>query len=117
MTSRPRNPLPRERRVARTPRVTLKKPDGRELAPDAQAGTGEEERIVESRVMARTGWQVSVVGLGWWQLGSDWGRVDEAQAMEILHAAVDAGVTFLDTADVRRRTQRGGHREVPGRAG
>jgi aryl-alcohol dehydrogenase-like predicted oxidoreductase len=61
---------------------------------------GEEERIAESRVMARTGWQVSVVGLGWWQLGSDWGRVDEGQAMEILHAAVDAGVTFLDTADV-----------------
>jgi aryl-alcohol dehydrogenase-like predicted oxidoreductase len=40
------------------------------------------------------------VGLGCWQLGSDWGDVDERQAMAVLDAAVDAGVTFLDTADV-----------------
>jgi len=43
---------------------------------------------------------VSVVGLGCWQLGADWGEVSEADAMGVLHAAVDAGVTFLDTADV-----------------
>jgi aryl-alcohol dehydrogenase-like predicted oxidoreductase len=43
---------------------------------------------------------VSIVGLGCWQLGGDWGRVDESDAMGVLHAAVDAGVTFLDTADV-----------------
>jgi len=41
-----------------------------------------------------------MVGLGCWQLGSDWGQVDEADAMGVLHAALDAGVTFLDTADV-----------------
>ena len=40
------------------------------------------------------------MGLGCWQLGGDWGRVDDAEAMGVLHAAVDAGVTFLDTADV-----------------
>jgi aryl-alcohol dehydrogenase-like predicted oxidoreductase len=40
------------------------------------------------------------VGLGCWQLGADWGDVSEADAMRILHASVDAGVTFLDTADV-----------------
>jgi aryl-alcohol dehydrogenase-like predicted oxidoreductase len=56
--------------------------------------------MVESRVLGRTGRQVSVVGLGCWQLGSDWGRVDEGQALDILRAAVDAGVTFFDTADV-----------------
>ncbi|GGC05733.1 aldo/keto reductase [Cellulomonas carbonis] len=43
---------------------------------------------------------MSVVGLGCWQLGADWGEVGEEQAMAILDAAVDAGVTFLDTADV-----------------
>ena len=46
------------------------------------------------------GRQVSIVGLGCWQLGGDWGHVDEADAMGVLHAAVDAGVTFFDTADV-----------------
>ncbi|WP_459716248.1 aldo/keto reductase [Actinophytocola sp. KF-1] len=55
---------------------------------------------MEDRVLGRTGRQVSVVGLGCWQLGADWGRVDDADAMAVLHAAVDGGVTFLDTADV-----------------
>ncbi|ACU39713.1 aldo/keto reductase [Actinosynnema mirum DSM 43827] len=41
-----------------------------------------------------------VVGLGCWQLGADWGQVDEADALAVLHAAADAGVTFFDTADV-----------------
>ena len=40
-----------------------------------------------------------MVGLGCWQLGADWGDVSEADAMALLHAAVDAGVTFFDTAD------------------
>jgi aryl-alcohol dehydrogenase-like predicted oxidoreductase len=43
---------------------------------------------------------VSVVGLGAWQLGADWGEVSEADALATLNAAVDAGVTFIDTADV-----------------
>jgi len=41
-----------------------------------------------------------VIGLGCWQLGADWGDVSEDAAMAILDAAVDSGVTFLDTADV-----------------
>ena len=56
--------------------------------------------LVEDRALGRTGRQVSVVGLGCWQLGADWGQVDDADALAVLHAAVDAGVTFLDTADV-----------------
>lgn len=55
---------------------------------------------MENRQLGRTGRQVSVVGLGCWQLGADWGEVSEADAMRILHTSVDAGVTFLDTADV-----------------
>jgi aryl-alcohol dehydrogenase-like predicted oxidoreductase len=44
--------------------------------------------------------EVSVVGLGTWQLGADWGQVSESDARAVLEAAVDAGVTFFDTADV-----------------
>jgi aryl-alcohol dehydrogenase-like predicted oxidoreductase len=44
---------------------------------------------------------VSEIGLGCWQLGgADWGDIDDARALAILHAAADAGVTFFDTADV-----------------
>jgi aryl-alcohol dehydrogenase-like predicted oxidoreductase len=55
---------------------------------------------MEQRILGRTGRQVSVVGLGCWQLGADWGDVTDADAVAVLHAALDAGVTFLDTADV-----------------
>jgi aryl-alcohol dehydrogenase-like predicted oxidoreductase len=55
---------------------------------------------METRTLGRTGRPVSVIGLGCWQLGGDWGAVGEDEAMSVLHAAVDAGVTFLDTADV-----------------
>src|SRR5262249_31360011 len=42
---------------------------------------------------------VSEVGLGVWTLASDWwGRVDDKDG--ILHAALDAGITFIDTAPV-----------------
>jgi aryl-alcohol dehydrogenase-like predicted oxidoreductase len=55
---------------------------------------------MQTRELGRTGRQVSIVGLGSWQLGGDWGTVDDSDAMGVLHAAVDDGVTFLDTADV-----------------
>jgi aryl-alcohol dehydrogenase-like predicted oxidoreductase len=55
---------------------------------------------MEQRALGRTGRKVSVVGLGAWQLGGGWGQVDEDDALATLTAAVDAGVTFVDTADV-----------------
>ncbi|WP_421742061.1 aldo/keto reductase [Cellulomonas sp.] len=55
---------------------------------------------METRVLGRTGRSVAVVGLGCWQLGADWGSVTEEAALSVLEAAVDSGVTFLDTADV-----------------
>ena len=55
---------------------------------------------MQQRSFGRWGRDVGVVGLGCWQLGADWGEVDETDAMAVLHAAVDAGVTLLDTADV-----------------
>ncbi|MEU6412762.1 aldo/keto reductase [Microbispora sp. NPDC046933] len=55
---------------------------------------------MEQRVLGRTGRRVGVVGLGAWQLGADWGEVSEADALATLNAAIDAGTTFIDTADV-----------------
>jgi len=54
---------------------------------------------MQTRQLGRTGRQVGVVGLGCWQLGADWGEVSEGDALDVLNAAVDSGVTFLDTAD------------------
>ncbi|MCI2266805.1 aldo/keto reductase [Sediminivirga luteola] len=55
---------------------------------------------MEQRTLGRTGREVSVIGLGTWQLGADWGAVDESDALAVLDAAAEAGVTFFDTADV-----------------
>lgn len=55
---------------------------------------------MESRTLGRTTRTVGVVGLGCWQLGADWGDVADDAALGVLAAATDAGVTFLDTADV-----------------
>jgi len=55
---------------------------------------------VEERFIPRLGRSVSIVGLGTWQLGADWGDVDPAQARAVLETATSEGVTFFDTADV-----------------
>ncbi|WP_170981627.1 aldo/keto reductase [Nocardioides dongxiaopingii] len=55
---------------------------------------------METRTLGRTGREVSVVGLGTWQLGADWGEVSEDDARAVLEASAEAGVTFFDTADV-----------------
>jgi aryl-alcohol dehydrogenase-like predicted oxidoreductase len=54
---------------------------------------------VEQRVLGRTERPVSVVGLGTWQIGGNWGEVSESEAFDVLAAAVEAGVSFFDTAD------------------
>ena len=55
---------------------------------------------MEKRILGKTGRAVSVVGLGTWQLGADWGEVGEKDALAVLDAAAATGTTFLDTADV-----------------
>jgi len=55
---------------------------------------------VDHRTLGRTGRTVSVIGLGTWQLGADWGDVSEDDARAVLETSRRAGVTFFDTADV-----------------
>lgn len=55
---------------------------------------------VSERAFGRTGWTVSSIGFGAWAIGGSWGDVSEADARATLEAALDAGVTFVDTADV-----------------
>lgn len=52
------------------------------------------------RKLGKSGIEVSEVGLGCWQLGGDFGPVEEERAEAILRAADDSGVRFWDTADV-----------------
>jgi len=52
------------------------------------------------RSFGRTGWQVSEISFGAWALGADWGHVSEEDALDALHAALDEGINFIDTADV-----------------
>ena len=55
---------------------------------------------MKTRMFGRTGRKVGEIGFGAWAIGASWGHVDEADALAALHAALDAGVDFLDTADV-----------------
>ncbi len=55
---------------------------------------------MELRRLGRTGLQVSEIGFGAWAIGGSWGATDDATSLAAMHAAVDAGVTFFDTADV-----------------
>ena len=56
---------------------------------------------MEQRVLGGTSRPVSIVGLGTWQLGADWGSVTESDALDVLQSRRrQNGVTFLDTADV-----------------
>ncbi len=52
------------------------------------------------RPLGRTGWNVSEISFGAWAIGGAWGEVSDDESLRALHAAVDAGVNFIDTADV-----------------
>ncbi|MBN1128943.1 MAG: aldo/keto reductase, partial [Chitinispirillaceae bacterium] len=55
---------------------------------------------MEYRALGRTGWKVSSIGFGAWAIGGTWGTVSDEESMAALHAALDRGVNFFDTADV-----------------
>ena len=55
---------------------------------------------MEQRQLGRTGMTVSAIGFGAWAIGGSWGDVDDEASMRALHAGIDAGMNFIDTADV-----------------
>ena len=55
---------------------------------------------MQYRPLGRTGFNVSTISFGAWAIGGTWGPVDDDESMAALHAALDAGVNFFDTADV-----------------
>jgi aryl-alcohol dehydrogenase-like predicted oxidoreductase len=55
---------------------------------------------MDYRQLGRTDMKVSAISFGAWAIGGTWGPVDDEESMRALHAAVDAGTNFVDTADV-----------------
>lgn len=55
---------------------------------------------MNQRKFGQTGKVVSEIGFGAWAIGGSWGDVSESDAKAALHAALDSGTTFIDTADV-----------------
>jgi len=55
---------------------------------------------MKTRLLGRTGLKVSVVGVGTWQFGGEWGRTyTAAEARAVLAAAQDCGINLIDTAE------------------
>lgn len=56
---------------------------------------------MKKRRLGKTGFEISEISLGTWQVGGKWGSgFDDKLAESILEKAIDAGVNFIDTADV-----------------
>ncbi|MEO1449515.1 MAG: aldo/keto reductase [Bacteroidota bacterium] len=56
---------------------------------------------MQYRTLGKTGWKISEISLGTWQVGGKWGQpFNESSAERIVHAAIDKGINFIDTADV-----------------
>lgn len=56
---------------------------------------------MKKRVLGKTGWNVTEVSLGTWQLGGKWGdKFNEEEARSTVRTAIDKGTNFIDTADV-----------------
>ena len=58
------------------------------------------------RMLGKTGFNISEVSLGTWQLGGKWGeKFNEKTAESILNKAIETGINFIDTADVYNNGQ------------
>lgn len=55
---------------------------------------------VHRRPFGRTGWNISEVSFGAWQLGGQWGRVDDDASVRTLLDAYEHGINFVDTAEM-----------------
>jgi aryl-alcohol dehydrogenase-like predicted oxidoreductase len=67
---------------------------------------------MDYRTLGRTGVKVSPLCLGAMMFG-DWGNPDHDESIRIIHRALDAGINFIDTADVYSR---GESEEIVGKA-
>lgn len=47
----------------------------------------------------KTGWPISVIGLGTWNIGNQWGEIDDVTAWATIRAALEQGMNLFDTAD------------------
>ncbi|WP_104135802.1 MULTISPECIES: aldo/keto reductase [unclassified Cryobacterium] len=54
---------------------------------------------MQYRSFGRTGWDVSEISFGAWQLGGQWGQVDDEESIATLLAAYTLGINFVDTAE------------------
>jgi aryl-alcohol dehydrogenase-like predicted oxidoreductase len=55
---------------------------------------------MQYRPFGRTGWQVSEIAFGGWQIGGDWGAVDDDASIRTLLHAYARGINFVDTAEL-----------------
>lgn len=55
---------------------------------------------MQYRTFGRTGWQVSEIAFGAWQIGGDWGQVDDNASIDTLLHAFEQGINFVDTAQL-----------------
>ncbi|MGO7369704.1 aldo/keto reductase [Rhizobium ruizarguesonis] len=55
---------------------------------------------MKHHAFGRMAFTVTNVGFGAWQIGGSWGDISEADGRAALNATLDAGMTFIDTADV-----------------
>ncbi|MFP4248849.1 MAG: aldo/keto reductase [Armatimonadota bacterium] len=51
------------------------------------------------REFGSTGWNVSAIGMGTWNIGNQWGELDDATAWETVRTAFDEGMNLFDTAE------------------
>jgi len=56
--------------------------------------------VVHRRSFGRTGWGISEVAFGAWQLGGQWGPVDDEASIRALLDAYELGINFVDTAQM-----------------
>lgn len=56
--------------------------------------------VVNRREFGRTGWQISEIAFGAWQLGGQWGPVDDDESVRALLDSYELGINFVDTAEM-----------------
>src|SRR5581483_12226974 len=77
------------------------KPAGRRSRVAVAAPSSQEEEAMRYRELGKSGIQVSQIALGTWAMGDNkyWGAQEEKASHETIFAALDSGVTFIDTAE------------------